>query len=94
MLGLTEVVVHPVVQEVMDAGVSGSAIPPMAYILNAATLPEHYTFYGKYMPDVSNGITEFFIYCDEVEQSIVGDVKARLSAIVPINVEGQGSASL
>ena len=43
---------------------------------------------------MSNGITEFFIYCDEVEQSIVGDVKARLLAIVPINLEDQGSASL
>ncbi|CAB4025871.1 Hypothetical predicted protein [Paramuricea clavata] len=87
MLGLTEWVVHPVVQEAIDIGAYGKTYP-MMFILMAAKLPEHYTFYGKFLPDISNGITEFFIYCDEVEQCTVGDVKARLLAIVPINVRG------
>jgi hypothetical protein len=39
MLGLTKVVVHPVVQKVMDAGVLGAALALIAYILYAATLP-------------------------------------------------------
>jgi hypothetical protein len=58
------------------------------------TKREHSTFYGKFMPDMSNGIKKLYIYCDEVEQSIVGDTKARLLVTIPIKVEDQGSASL
>lgn len=63
-------------------------------LLATGLQPEHYTFYGKFMPDMSNGIKKMFIYCDEVEHSIVGNVKARLLASIPIVTEDQGSSSL
>jgi hypothetical protein len=46
------------------------------------------------MLDMSNGVKKLYIYCDKVEQSIVGDVKARLLVAIPIRVEDQGSALL
>jgi hypothetical protein len=93
MLGLTEWVIHPKIKKAM-VNLAGLGLPLMICIIFLGKLPEHYTFYGKYMPDMSNGITELFIYCDEVEQSIVGDTKGRLLAIIPLNIENQGSSSL
>jgi hypothetical protein len=52
------------------------------------------TFYGKWLPDMSNRIDKMFIYCDQVQQSIVGNTKSQLLAIVPIKMKGQGSAAL
>ena len=52
------------------------------------------TFYGAYLPDISDGIDKMFIYCDEVEMSIVGDTYARLLAIVHLKGENRGDGSL
>ena len=93
MLGLTEWVVHPDMVVARDHQ-SNKKATWFEIILFTATKPEHYTLYGKYIPDMSNVIGNMFIYCDEVEQSIVGDVKARLLAMIPIDSENQGSSSL
>ncbi|CAB3984012.1 Hypothetical predicted protein [Paramuricea clavata] len=95
MLGLKEWVVHP---DMIAAkiGHSKADLPWLQFIQIAGNKQklEHFTFYGKYMPDLSNGVSKLMIYCDEVEQSIVGDTKARLLASVPIDVEKQGSPYL
>jgi hypothetical protein len=52
------------------------------------------TFYGKWLPDMTNGINQMFIYCDEVLPSIVGNTKSQLLARVSIQSEGQGSRTL
>ncbi|CAB3977963.1 Hypothetical predicted protein [Paramuricea clavata] len=59
-----------------------------ANYLNKSTSQLWYFFYGKYAPDMTNGKTRMFIYCDEVVPSIVGDVRGPLLAhlqIVPHN---------
>ena len=43
---------------------------------------------------MTDGINTIFVYCDEVEHSIVRNTHSKLLAIVPIQVEGQGSAAL
>jgi hypothetical protein len=95
MLGLSEWVVHP---DMVAAkiGHSQAHLPWLQFIQLVGNRDklEHFTFYGKFMPDMSNGISKLMIYCDEVEQSTVGDTKARLLASVPIKVEDQGSPSL
>ncbi|CAB3990826.1 Hypothetical predicted protein [Paramuricea clavata] len=95
MLGLNEWVVHP---DMVAAkiGHAQAHLPWLQFIQIAGDERklEHFTFYGKHMPDMSNGISKLMIYCDEVEQSVVGNTKARLLASVPINVEKQGSSSL
>ena len=62
-------------------------IPPTEYILtkvfwtNFNNNPINrmwFNFYGKYTPDITNGKTRMFIYCDEIVPSIVGDVRAPL----------------
>ena len=52
------------------------------------------TIYGKWLPDMSNGLDKMFIYCDQIQTSIVGDSKSQLLAIVPIKMEGKGSSAL
>jgi hypothetical protein len=96
MLGLKDWVVHPDIVA-YKVGHSLQDLKWLQFIIatidnNSRT--EHFTFYGKFLPDISNGINKMMIYCDEVEQSIVGDVKARLLVSIPIKVEDQGSSSL
>jgi hypothetical protein len=96
MLGLTEVVVHPYIRN-LKIGSALAYLDWLPFIIatyDNDTKREHSTFYGKFMPDMSNGVKKLYIYCDEVEQSIVGDTKARLLVTIPIKVEDQGSASL
>jgi hypothetical protein len=96
MLGLKDWVVHPDIVA-YKVGHSLQDLKWLQFIIatidnNSRT--QHFTFYGKFLPDISNGINKMMIYCDEVEQSIVGDVKARLLVSIPIKVEDQGSSSL
>ena len=44
--------------------------------------------------DMTNGINQMFIYCDEIVPSIVGNTKSKLFARVSIQSENQASGSL
>ena len=51
---------------------------------------------SDYLPDVSDGLNKFYIYCDELERVLVGDTSAELLAIIPIDwsKQGQGTGEL
>jgi hypothetical protein len=118
MLGLTEWIVHPLVQEKLDDStglydglsvfflfyyffflIIGSCfytVVPQTAQHPFGTKENHAvtTFYGKYMPDMTNGINKMFVYCDEVLPSIVGNTPSRLWCIVNLEMEKQGSGTL
>ena len=48
---------------------------------------------SDYLPDVSDGLNKFYIYCEELERILVGDTSSELLAIVPIDWEKQGNGS-
>ena len=48
---------------------------------------------SDYLPDVSDGLNKFYIYCDELERVLVGDTSAELLAIVPIDWSKQGTVT-
>ncbi len=50
------------------------------------------SYWGKHMTDIMDGVSKMFIYCDEVEA--VGDSNSKLLAIVPIELNGQGTGQL
>lgn len=52
------------------------------------------TFFGSKLPDIMDGVNKIFIYCDQVEASVVGDTKSRLLVVVPIDVSRQGTGQL
>ncbi|CAB3977068.1 Hypothetical predicted protein [Paramuricea clavata] len=52
------------------------------------------SYMGTFLPDISDGIDKMFIYCDQVENSIVGDTYGRLLAIVPLKPKDRGNGSL
>ena len=107
ILGMDEIVLHPKVQGLFDDGtvVWNQPVPPtpMEYILLCILLAEvkgedvnklWYFFYGKYMPDITNGKTRMFIYCDEVVPSVVGDVRAPLLAQLKLQTQYDESVGL
>ena len=51
---------------------------------------------SDYLPDVSDGLNKFYIYCDELERVLVGNTSAELLAIIPIDwsKQGQGTGEL
>ena len=51
------------------------------------------TFMGNELPDISDGIDKMFIYCEQLEMSIVGDTYAPLLAIVPLKEKDWGNGS-
>ena len=51
------------------------------------------TILSDYLPDVSDGLNKFYIYCDELERVLVGDTSAELLAIIPIDWVKQGTGS-
>ena len=51
------------------------------------------TILADYLPDVSDGLNKFYIYCDELERVLVGDTSAELLAIVPIDWSKQGTGT-
>ncbi|CAB3976755.1 Hypothetical predicted protein [Paramuricea clavata] len=52
------------------------------------------SFMGKALPDISNGIDKMFVYCEQLEMSVVGDTYAPLLAIIPLNGSDRGSGAL
>ena len=48
---------------------------------------------SNYLPDVSDGLNKFYIYCDELERVLVGDTSAELLAIIPIDWSKQGTGT-
>ena len=69
MLGLKEVIVHPYVRQ-LKIGHSLAHLDWLAFIIvtySNDTKREHSTFYGKFLPDMSNGVKKIYVYCDEVD---------------------------
>ena len=52
------------------------------------------TIESSFLPDPSDGINKIFIYCEEIERTLVGDTSAELLTTVPIQRQGRGSGSL
>jgi hypothetical protein len=78
-------------------------IPPTEYILtkvfwtrlnNKPIDRMWFNFYGKYTPDITNGKTRMFIYCDEVVPSFVGNVRAPLLAQLKIETNYKTSVGV
>ena len=46
-----------------------------------------------FLPDVSDGLNKFYIYCEELERVLIGDTSAELLAIVPIDWSKQGKGT-
>ena len=40
---------------------------------------------AKYLPDIENGVSNLYIYCNELESSIVGDSNSELLCIIPLS---------
>ena len=40
---------------------------------------------AKYLPDIENGVSALYIYCNELESSIVGDSNSELLCIIPLS---------
>ena len=51
---------------------------------------------SDFLPDVSDGLNKFYIYCEELERVLIGDTSAELLANVPIDwsKEGKGTGKL
>ena len=82
---------------VLPLNVSFAYSPKLQYMLGLEQVDfnEKYTAYwGKNLPDIMDGVNKIFIYCDQIDASIVGDSKSRLLAVVPIELDGQGSGEL
>jgi hypothetical protein len=101
MLGLSTWVLHPKVEQqlinrkdIWKDYTQLQVILSVYYLYSNGILPEvnvnWASFYGKYLPDMTNGKTRIFIYCDEVVPSIVGDTRAPLLASLKINTENMG----
>ncbi|CAB3977392.1 Hypothetical predicted protein [Paramuricea clavata] len=94
MLGLDEYVLHPDVEALITQYPAffknqQQMKAVLTKIINTKILglPINklwYFFYGKYAPDMTNGKTRMFIYCDEVVPSIIGDVCGPLLAQLQI----------
>jgi hypothetical protein len=97
MLGLDGYILHPEVTNIFkNSSFSWThPVPPtqMELILSTVLLKQYerktinklwYFFYGKYAPDMTNGKTRMFIYCDEVVPTTVGNVRAPLLAQLEI----------
>ena len=48
---------------------------------------------SDFLPDVSDGLNKFYIYCEELERVLIGDTSAELLSIVPIDWSKQGKGS-
>jgi hypothetical protein len=103
MLGLEKWVLHPtVVSEAVFRGWEKDAsllqIIKVVYLkMNAYDKPYNPalgTFYGKHLPDMTNGLTRMFIYCDEVVDSIIGNTHGKMLVMLQIETDAMGSAHL
>ncbi len=71
--------------------------PKLQYMLGLEKVDfsdDYKSYWGKNMTDIMDGVNKMFIYCDEVEASVVGDSNSKLLAIVPIELNGQGTGQL
>ncbi|CAB3996216.1 Hypothetical predicted protein [Paramuricea clavata] len=97
MLELDQYVLHPDVENIFKDGTTvwTNPTPPtqmqtiLTTVLTAKVMGDPinklwYFIYGKYAPDMTNGKTCMFIYCDEVVPSVVGDVRGPLLAQLQI----------
>ncbi|CAB3982219.1 Hypothetical predicted protein [Paramuricea clavata] len=106
MLGVRKLIVHPDVAETKLKWESGSFFfpnhlqPPhdwyrfMNKTNDSGNNNFACSFMGQALPDISNGIDKMFVYCDQLEMSIVGDTYAPLLAIVPLKARDWGSGAL
>ncbi|CAB3982337.1 Hypothetical predicted protein [Paramuricea clavata] len=107
MLGLDDWVLHPTVAWYKENYFYDNTPPlsPLELITNTVFMkmdgatPESYdpalgTFYGAHLPDMTNGLTRMFVYCDEVVASMVGNVYGKLLAVLKIETGDMGSANL
>ncbi|CAB3988431.1 Hypothetical predicted protein [Paramuricea clavata] len=106
MLGLQEIKVHPDVVKTKSEWEKGSFFfnieiqPPHDWyrFMNKTNASGENkfacSFMGKALPDISNGIDKMFVYCEQLEMSVVGDTYAPLLAIIPLNGSDRGSGAL
>ncbi|CAB3995355.1 Hypothetical predicted protein [Paramuricea clavata] len=109
MLGLRKIVVHSSVERLKNHTtyfnetrhlVSAEEFNVLKYydLMNVANeLGDNNfacTFMGAELPDISDGVDKMFIYCEQLEMSIVGDTYAPLLAIVPLKEKDRGNGSL
>jgi hypothetical protein len=101
MLGLETWVVHPDVawalfnrEELWKEYTQLQIILSVFYLYQPDGNINWASFYGKYLPDMTNGKTRMFIYCDEVVPSIVGNTRAPLLANFKINTENMGPGDI
>ena len=48
---------------------------------------------SDFLPNVSDGLNKFYIYCEQLERVLIGDTSAELLSIVPIDWTKQGKGS-
>jgi hypothetical protein len=103
MLGLEEWVLHPKVNyEIAFRGWEKRTplfqiISTIYLLMNAYKKPYNPalgTFYGKHLPDMTNGLTRMFIYCDEVVDSIIGNTHGKILVMLQVETDSMGSAHL
>ncbi|CAB3978332.1 Hypothetical predicted protein [Paramuricea clavata] len=103
MLGMREIKVHPdVIEKKSQLARSRSVFPSNMnadfYYMNktndSGANKFACSFMGKALPDISNGVDKMFVYCEQLEMSIVGDTYAPLLTIVPLNSNDRGSGAL
>jgi hypothetical protein len=103
MLGLDQWVLHP--QVMYDVDFRGwetrnsllQIISSVFLGMNAYNKPYNAalaTFYGQHLPDMTNGLTRMFIYCDEVVDSVVGNTHGKILVMLQIETDAMGSAHL
>ena len=46
---------------------------------------------GDFLPDITVGVSKAYIYCEQMEKSLVGDSSSELLCVIPIKREGQGT---
>jgi hypothetical protein len=104
MLGLDRWILHPTVN--YEVGKFGwdkthtllQQIISTVYLkMNGNSLPYNPawgTFYGEHLPDMTNGLTRMFIYCDEVVDSIIGNTHGKMLVMLQIETGAMGSSHL
>ena len=103
MLGLEDWILHPKVKEEI-AFRGWEKYTPLFQITKTVYLemnaydkpynPALGTFYGKHLPDMTNGLTRMFIYCDEVVDSIIGNTHGKILVVLQIETDAMGSSHL
>jgi hypothetical protein len=103
MLGLEKWILHPQVNYDVDFR-GWEKYTSLVQIINSVYLemnaydkpynPALGTFYGNHLPDMTNGLTRMFIYCDEVVDSIIGNTHGKILVMLQIETDAMGSSHL